>query len=492
MNENKSKIGLLDRIRLGLAANTKVKFGTITAVIILVAFILFVGINLVFKILDVTVGMDIDMTTQKLYSIDPTAKEFLQSLDKEVTITVIQEESGFDVRTVQALNNYDVISPNITYQYVNLELNPSYANFLKNEDLKDSSIIVQCGNRYRIVDESEMFYTGTGAKILGLRIDQKLCSAINYVTSDEVSYLAVISGHGEQVTNELNEICGTTNKTVVTVSLLTDNLPEDTDTVIISEPTVDYTPAEIKKLEDYMLKGQKTIVVFMDAQVGELPVLEEYLSEWGLNLQNDIVVDTDHYWGGNETYLLAGYDKATTVGKSALEENLNLAIPLARSIEIDSSDNNLSNCTQFAIIKSFGSAYSKAINGDLSDTVKSIGKEPGDKEGTFILGAGSTKLFSKVEGQNIESTLIVYGSAAMLSDSMLTSSVLGNRTVVLDSLLYHSQKLDMMNIPIVAIKDYSINIDSASANIVRIVLMYAIPLIILVYGGYIWISRKKR
>lgn len=80
----------------------------------------------------------------------------------------------------------------------------------------------------------------------------------------------------------------------------------------------------------------------------------------------------------------------------------------------------------------------------------------------------------------------------MLSDSMLTSSVLGNRTVVLDSLLYHSQKLDMMNIPIVAIKDYSINIDSASANIVRIVLMYAIPLIILVYGGYIWISRKKR
>ena len=109
-----------------------------------------------------------------------------------------------------------------------------------------------------------------------------------------------------------------------------------------------------------------------------------------------------------------------------------------------------------------------------------------------MLGAGSTKLLANVGGQDVSSTVFVYGSALMADDSMLVSSVLGNRAVLLDSLMYDKQKTDNMNIPIVALKSYAMEITGAEAKLIRAVTMYLIPLGLCLLGGVIWIRRKKR
>ena len=103
-----------------------------------------------------------------------------------------------------------------------------------------------------------------------------------------------------------------------------------------------------------------------------------------------------------------------------------------------------------------------------------------------------TKLLANVNDQEISSTVFVYGSALMADDSMLASSVLGNRTVLLDSLLYNKQKTDVMDIPIVALKSYSLDITSGEVALIRTVMMYLLPIGLCLVGGVIWIRRKKR
>lgn len=489
MSKKKQKASLAGRIH-ALISRNKIKYGTLSIVLIAISFALFVGVNFVFELLDVKVGLQTDMTTQKMYSLSEEARTFLEELSDDVTITIVQEESNFDPKTIGALQNFDLVSDRITYQYVDLDLNPSFAELFRSETITDSSIIIQCGSRYQILEETDLYYFSSSGNVTGLRADQKLCSAISFVSSEEQPVLGILAGHGGSMPAELQELCSVVNRDVAEVTLLLEDIPENADILVLYEPTADFVPEEIKKLDDWLLDGSKNLVVILDAQVGSLPVLESYLAEWGLELQNDIVVDADHYWGGNETYLLAGYSKNTEVGKSALESQLSLAMPLCRSIQLNSQNNSLSSCEQFPIIKTFDTAYSKQLGEDGS--IHSIERAEEDETGSFILGAGSTKLLAKVSGQQISSTVFVYGSALMTSDSMLTSSVLGNRTVLLDSLLYNKQQTDTMNIPIVALKSYSLDITSGEASLIRLVMMYLIPIGLCLLGGIIWIRRKKR
>lgn len=475
-----------------LTLSNKIKYGSVSLIMILLSFLLFAGINFVFQVLDVQVGLQTDMTTQKIYSLSQEAAEYLDELTQDVTITIVQEESGFDAKTIQALQNFDLASDKITYQYINLELNPGFAEMFRNESITDTSIIISCGNKYQILEERDLYYISTTGSVTGLRTDQKLCSAIAFVSAEEQPTLGVIVGHGSAMPGELMQLCTGINRDVEELTLLLDQIPEKADILILYEPTVDFAPEEIKKLDDWMLEGNKNIVIIMDAQTGSLPVLESYLAEWGLEPQSSIVIDGEHYWGGNESYLLAGYSKASGIGQSALDSKLSLAMPLCRPIELNAQNNNLSNCEQFPVVKSFDSAYSKKLEDGNSGRINSLEKSENDQTGSFVLGAGSTKLLANVGGQNISSTLFLYGSARMADDSMLVSTVLGNRTVLMDSLLYDKQKTDSMNIPIVALKSYSMEMTGTEAKLIRAITMYFIPLGLCMAGAVIWIRRKKR
>lgn len=490
MNKNERKTrSAASRIH-GLISRNKIKYGTLSVVMIVIAFVLFVGINFVFELLDVKMGLQTDMTTQNMYSLSEEARTFLTELDRDVTITIVQEESNFDAKTIGALQNFDLASDKISYQYVDLDLNPAFAELFRKETVTDASIIIQCGNRYQILEETDLYYLSSNGNVTGLRADQKLCSAISFVSAEKQPVLGIIAGHGSGMPAELRELCAVTNRDVADLTLMLEPIPEKTDILLIYEPTADFVPEEIKKLDDWLLDGSKNLVVILDAQTGALPVLESYLAEWGLELQDDVVIDADHYWGGNETYLLAGYSKNTEVGRSALESQLSMAMPLCRSIKLNGLNNNLSSCEQFPVIKSFDTAYAKKL--DESGNIHSMEQKEGDESGSFVLGAGSKKLLANVGSQEITSTVFVYGSALMASDSMMTSSVLGNRTVLLDSLLYNKQQTETMNIPIVALKSYVLDITSGEAGLIRLAMMYLLPIGLCVLGGIIWIRRKKR
>ena len=487
MEENRNN--MIRRVQEYLISKKSIRYSTVTIVIVLVVLVLFVGINLIFNILNVKHNLIIDMTTQKMYTISDNAKEFIESLDKDVTITIVQDEGRFTPRTVEALRNYDAASDHITYQYVDLDVNPAFASSFQKETITDYSIIVQCGDKYQILEEKDLYYTREDeyyTTLLGIKTDQKLCSAIANVITEDRPTLVYTKGHGEIFTSELTSLFDSTNRNVEEISLLTQRIPNSADILVICEPSIDFDPSEIKKIEDFMDSGGKNLIIFMDAQVGGLEVLRSYLSEWGLSFDDNIIVDADNYWGGSEAYVLADYAYSSAIGESARSNKQSTVLPFSRSISIDGSQNELSGCSQFEILTSHSSAYAKPL-ADLN----TLEKGPGDIQKSYTLAAGSTKLYSVVNGVHVESTVVIFGSSAMTANTMIQTTVLGNKSVILDALLYQKVQTDIMDIDTIYIKDLSIDITAQAIRSTRLMMMYIVPIAICALGAYVWFKRKK-
>lgn len=464
------------------------RFGAAAGVTMVLAAALFLLSNLVCYVLDRRMDLDIDMTSQKMYSLAPEAKEFLKALEKDVSITILQEEEKFDSRTQEALRNYAAASSHIDCQYVNVELNPSFAGRFPGAKLTDSSIIVSCGKRFQILEERELYYLNEASgytAVQGIKIDQKLCSAIAEVISEAQRTACVIAGHGEVLPEELRAVCETANRPVREVNLLAEEIDAGADVVILCEPSSDFDAAEIKKLEDFLDRGSVNLLVFADAQVGELPVLQGFLAERGILLRDSIVADPDYYWGGSETYILASCSEEGKIGQTVREAGGQIIMPLAREVSL--SEDVLGRYEVFPLLSSHDTAYVK----DLSDGLNTLEKRPEDREGPFLLGAVSVTELAR-NNAVVESAIFVFGSAAMASDAFLTSAAFGNREIIFEALLYGKQQTALMSIRPIYIRDMSLNMTAGQVAFWRTVLIGLVPICICAVGTAVWYRRKKR
>lgn len=464
------------------------RFGMAAVLTMALGLALFLLSNLVFYVLDRRMDLDIDMTSQKMYSLAPEAKAFLETLEKDVTLTVLQEEEKFDSRTQEALRNYAASSRHIDFQYVNVELNPSFAASFYGAKLTDTSIIVSCGERFQVLEERELYYLNEASgytTIQGIKIDQKLCSAIADVTSDTQNTACVTVGHGEVIPEELAALCGTANRPVREVNLLTEEIDAAADAVILCEPASDFDEAEIKKLEDFLDRGGTNLLVFLDAQVGQLPTLQSFLEERGILLRDNILVDASYYWGGSETYILASCPEEGRIGQAVREAGGQVMAPLAREIAL--SEDPLERYEVFPLLTSHDTAYAKELGSELN----TLEKLAGDREGPFLLGAGSVTELVR-DNASAESAVFVFGSAAMTSDAFLTSTSFGNREIILDALLYGKHQTAVMSVRPVYIRDMSLSMTAGQIAFWKIALIGFVPACVCVVGTAVWYRRKKR
>lgn len=464
------------------------RFGMAAGLTMALGLALFLLSNLVFYVLDRRMDLDVDMTSQKMYSLAPEARAFLETLEEDVTITVLQEEEKFDSRTQEALRNYAAASRHIDYQYVDVELNPSFAGRFYGAKLTDTSIIVSCGDRFQVLEERELYYlneTSGYTTIQGIKIDQKLCSAIADAVSETQNTACVTVGHGETLPEELAALCGTANRPAKEVNLLAEEIDPSADAVILCEPSTDFDAAEIKKLEDFLDRGGVNILVFLDAQVGQLPALQGFLEERGILLRDNIVVDDSYYWGGSETYVLASCPEEGRIGQAVREAGGQIIAPLARETAL--SEDPLGRYEAFPLLVSHETAYAKELGSELN----TLEKLPGDREGPFLLGAGSVTEVVR-DNAAAESGVFVFGSAAMVSDAFLTSASFGNREMILDALLYGKQQTAIMSVRPVYIRDMSLSMTAGQVAFWKILLIGFVPVCICAAGTAVWYRRKKR
>ena len=475
-----------------------IRDGVLTTALVLILIGIFILVNLLFMNLDIA---PFDFTAQKIYTLSDESKEQIANVQQNVTMYFF----GYDESStpVTLAKQYHDVNNKITIQIINTSERPDLAAQY-NVTTSSQLVAVQATERYKIIDSSEMYtYDSSSGQYVDVT-EQKLTNAILDVTIAQKPQIYFLTGHGEYgidsssamgtlatyVENDVNDV----NK----LDLLTSDMPETCDVLVIANPTSDFTDLETEKIQNYINAGGKIVwmqdpYMFINGWTKSTtyPNITKILSQFGISFSSGVVCEqsADHmvagtpdliipqmtyngivqdlYTDGMVALLDAG--KINTVSDEELEELGVTASPFLQSTD-----------TSF---------YRENINSDISQKLDS------DEEGPFV----TAEILTKKIDDDTQSTLVAYSNAlfatnytVQISGSVGTPiSIRQNKDIILNTIAYLSNREDTIRIR----KDTGIvtfNAITEQENRVVLWIIFAIPVVIILAGIIVTIVRKRK
>ena len=475
-----------------------IRDGVLTTALVLIFIGIFILVNLLFMNLDIA---PFDFTAQKIYTLSDESKEQIANVQQNVTMYFF----GYDESStpVTLAKQYHDVNNKITIQIINTSERPDLAAQY-NVTTSSQLVAVQATERYKIIDSSEMYtYDSSSGQYVDVT-EQKLTNAILDVTIAQKPQIYFLTGHGEYgidsssamgtlatyIENDVNDV----NK----LDLLTSDMPETCDVLVIANPTSDFTDLETEKIQNYINAGGKIVwmqdpYMFINGWTKSTtyPNITKILSQFGISFSSGVVCEqsADHmvagtpdliipqmtyngivqdlYTDGMVALLDAG--KINTVSDEELEELGVTASPFLQSTD-----------TSF---------YRENINSDISQKLDS------DEEGPFV----TAEILTKKIDDDTQSTLVAYSNAlfatnytVQISGSVGTPiSIRQNKDIILNTIAYLSNREDSIRIR----KDTGIvtfNAITEQENRVVLWIIFAIPVVIILAGIIVAIVRKRK
>ena len=289
------------------------------------------GLNLLFSFVGQNNLIYLDLTPEELYTVSDRMIEecdFINGLseDKKVKITFCTDPDYLISSTTTRLTYFMAIAldkafDNLEVEVVNVTYNPTAVSKYKTTSLSvinPTDVIVSYGDRYRIVG-AESFWTVSDGEYWSYNGEYKLATVMKSVTlaNDKNPTAYFLVGHGESYYDAEAPDSAASIKTAVLKDLLTerglviklldisavDEIPKDCALLIINDPRADYTAdptrfdefnyvSDTEKIDRYLTSNQGALIVAKDPSL-ELPVLEDFLGEWGFSFSDSVLKDTD-------------------------------------------------------------------------------------------------------------------------------------------------------------------------------------------------------
>lgn len=489
--------------------NRRFRHGTLATVITIVFIAAVVLVNVIATILLEKFPLNIDLTKEQSFQMAEDSKDFLKTVDRDVTIRVFQTEdyfanSGFYY--VQALNTMKQCTQynsRIKLEFIDLEKNPQYGQGeYADANITTGSIVVESDLRYKALTVDDFFeynydnyyYTGS-IDITESHAESALMSAIMYVTESDPVEIVVLTNNSPVGADDLQSLLTQNNYSFKEINLLTQDIPADADVVLIAAPTVDYTTAEVEKLEKFLNndgKYSKKLVYLASYQQQNLPVLEGYLAnDWGLELGSGIVYETDSSNQYMMGYVNPGYLGGQSLTGEMYAEGLDTSsiqviAPFARPITLKFETNNAITTT--SLITTTATNVLQPIDADENWDPNAEEKK------SFITAAASTRLkYEQDTNDELTSTVVVFGAADFFNSSFLSSETVlnGDFTVQMFNELSGKEENTLNIVPKTANTD-TLDITAATVNVIMILFVVVVPIAVFVTGLVIWLRRRHR
>lgn len=466
------------------------KHGTYSMAVTAVVIAIVVVLNLVVQEIP-SKYREIDLSSQKLYTIGEQTEKILKNLKKDVTLYYIAQDGTESSDIKNLLEKYEEGSKHITVEQKDPAVSPKFASQYTSDNISNNSIIVVCGDKSKVVDYSSMYETSINyqtysQEVTGFDGEGQLTSAINYVVSDNVPVLYNLEGHDESSMSEtMKETIEKANIEIKFLNLLSEEaVPDDAECLFIFAPETDLTKEEADKIISYLENGGKALIVsnYTDE---DMPNFESVLENYGVQPVDGIVLEgnTDNYVSQNPYYLLPNIESGEITSELSSQSRYVL-VPLAQGIK--KADNIRDTLNISSILTTSDSAYSKTNLKDM-DTME---KEGGDIEGPFDLAVSITE---KV-GDDKETQIAYFASASIFNDS-INSMVSGTNYELLSASLAWMCSTDDSNQISIPSKSYdttTLTVPTADINFWSIFVTGVLPVCILLIGFGIWMKRRKQ
>ena len=485
-NKNHNKF---DKKKLiGTISKKHIKNGSYTMVMSVIFIAVVIVINMIVSTIPSKYS-EIDISSQKLYSIGDETREMLKDLEKDVTIYQIAQSGSEDENISNLLKKYEDESKHIKVEQKDPVVNPKFVSQYTSDDLSANSLIVVCGDRNKVIDYNNMYETSIdyqtySSQTTGFDGEGQITSAIGYVTSENLPVLYTVEGHGEKdMDSSVKEDIEKANMDIKSLNLLTEgSVPDDADCLFIDSPSTDFSSDEKDAIIEYLENGGKAMI-FSDYTTEDMPNFDAILENYGVQRVDGVVFEGDNqHYAMQMPYYLVPTINSTDASSETASAGYYVLAPYAQGIK--KLDDVRDTVTIESILTTSDQAYSKT---DLNSNT--IEKEDGDVEGPFDLGVSITESLD-----DDKETQIVYYSTSNLMDSQTNQMVSGgNEKLIIESLKWmtDTEESASVSIPSKSLEVSYLTITDYDAAFWKICTIALIPGLFLVIGFVVWIKRRK-
>ena len=450
--------------------NDNYQNGLRVVIICTLAVVLVAGVNLLSGLLPTSIA-NLDVTSEKVFSISDDTKEIISAADQPVTVYYVCEAGEEYHNTEVMLNLYADVSDYITIEKVDPALNPALLiQYTGDAVLTNNSLIVVSGDRRQIINYSDYYTSGVFV------LEDFMNSAIEYVISDELKVVYTLTGHDEEgVHTSTIAYMGLDGFSCEELNLMeAGSVPEDARVIVINGIKKDITAKEADLLTKYLQQGGNVLLV-TDYTTSVLENLGRVTEYFGASTGEGLIMESDsaRYTDENPAYIFPNiYTEEYTI-----TNGINyMLLPNMKPIVVEGNlDASIEATPLLGTSESSVAVHNNIFTGE---TVTA--------EGPFTVAVS----FEKNDG---EEGSLIWVASKYVSDVSVSEAVGGgNITFFLNSVCWLGEDEPVESIHGKKISTQYLVIPQNHLNVWMILIIGAVPAAVLVLGAFVCIRRKRR
>lgn len=500
--------------------NTKKRLTTaqrklVNAAIIAIVILAIVGVNVLTTLLvNKFPNLQADVTTKGAYTLNATTEEFLQYMDNEVKVTVLMTEEQFtSLADDYGSSSYhyqanQLLKKMSTYEKFDLiynDISAASATKLATQypdidwSAQNNLILVECGEKYKMLtvedifeySEEYMYYYGMNV-ISAQHVEEAVVSTIQKVTAENLFKVALSVGNGEFLNEQsqsyqnfgyVSELLEDNAYEVVNINLLTEELSDDIDALVMLAPSVDITNDQSEKITNWLVNGGnygKTFMYVPNDYIDSTANIDLLLEQWGMKFENAYVYENDltlSLSGSSTPQLTSITNYANETYTESLKTTA-LPVIMPYSLGVTITDDTVAK----PLLTSSETADLLKLDVETEEHIKS------DKALNYAaVGTKGNSDLSK------SSNVIAWGSYDGLSTSALYSTNFNNASYFVN--LFNTSlgnENEAIVIESVSLGLETLTVTSAQQTAVLVIFVFIIPLAVFALGVVVWVRRKNK
>ena len=430
-------------------------------------------------------GARLDLTEGQQRTLSPQTVKVVQSLQDPIQVTGFFTPQNIQqqIAAESELKDYQAVSSKITYRFVDPQTNPALARSY--DIVQDGTLVFEHGTRkekvYSPFDEN----TFTNSI---LKVTQTQQPAIYFTTghgeldpsNSQPNGLSGVQTYLQQTNYKVDKL---NMSAISATNTISGGLPADTSAVVIADATKPFASQDEQKLKQYLDSGGR-ILILADPQTD--PGLKDLLQTWGMQLNNDLVLDPAQ---GHNYRGISAYPAFVSFPTHAVTQDLSsygVFFPGARSVKkVQRTDKNLTELFTTSD-QSCGKTDFAALQNE-----QQLSCDPAkDEKGPFVLGY-AVEGTAPAGGKNAP-RLVVIGNSQFASNQVLQSQDgQGNALLVQNVINWLAGQEQLIAVPAKTPGQHPLKATTGTdAAFIMVSDVGLIPLTILIIGALIWWRRR--
>ncbi len=469
----------------------------ITAVVLVATILLNVVVSLMS---DKLPGMSIDLTSTGAFELSETSIKLAQNVKKDLKITFLDDKQSYRSKAssntyyaqVMAIaEEYGKYNNKISAEYISIVDNPNFENKYPQETLSADDIVVSCGDKYRVLDQYDIFnvksYYSTYSYIASSKAEEAFDGAILAVTSTESTKIAIVEDNSTEDFTYFKNILEQNNYELVSVKLEQEDIPKDAKMLIVFTPEKDFSKTAAKKIRTYLENSKeygKNMLYIPSSKTYKTPNLDEILADWGITVGDGLAyeLESSSVYGRNMYDGILCYMGSNAFTSKFDDNTAPIISSYARPITLD-SEAETQSLLQY-------SSKSGVCPSDADDSYDFTGNAKGN---IVVAGYGVNGIFADDEKSSDKiSTVFVFGSSTMFEKTILASTY-SDQKYILSMLSESCGRVDQeIAVEAKELTQYDVQIDNSLASVIGLVCYVGLPIAVICVGLIVFVKRRNK